>query len=90
MDKLINKGASTSSASKKVNSHPENSNTINASEEAEFLSYIFDDNDESAFYEITSKDGVKISAKCKTCKKIIHGSSKSSGNFLSHLSVNIK
>lgn len=66
----------------------ENKNTSTVSsgcEELSKTSYLFD----GELYTIVSVDGIKISAKCTACSKVINGHASSTGNFLSHIKVHI-
>lgn len=61
----------------------ENTSTESANEELFKMSYLFD----GELYKIVSIDGIKISAKCTACSKVINGHASSTGNFLSHIKV---
>lgn len=66
----------------------ENKNTSAESagyEDLSKISYLFD----GELYTIVSVDGIKISAKCTTCSKVINGHASSTGNFLCHIKVPI-
>lgn len=62
-----------------------NENTESADEKLSKISYLFD----GELYKIVSLDGIKVSAKCTTCSKVINGHTTSTGNFLSHIKVPI-
>jgi len=62
----------------------ENTNTESADEQLLCkMSYLFD----GELYKIVTLDGIKVSAKCTTCSKVINGHTTSTGNFLSHIKV---
>ncbi|XP_025190821.1 protein stand still-like [Melanaphis sacchari] len=62
----------------------ENTNTESADEQLLCkMSYLFD----GELYKIVTLDGIKVSAKCTTCSKVINGHTTSTGNFLSHIKL---
>jgi len=63
----------------------ETTNTESADAELSKMSYLFD----GELYNNVSLDGIKVSAKCTTCFKVINGHTTSTGNFLSHIKVPI-
>lgn len=53
------------------------------SEEPLIKSYLLD----GQFFTVVKEDGLKLTAQCKNCPKIIQGQTFSTKNFLSHLKV---
>ena len=66
-----------------------NQNIMETSEEEKLSpqnlqkSYLFN----GQFFTIIQCDGLKLTAQCKNCSKVIQGQKMSTGNFLSHLKV---
>lgn len=46
--------------------------------------YLFD-----KFYKLQNVENLKVTAVCQNCSKVVSGSTKSSGNFLSHIKVRL-
>lgn len=46
--------------------------------------YLFDE-----FYKLQNVENLKVKAVCQNCSKVVIGSTKSSGNFLSHIKVSL-
>lgn len=86
MDKFLNKKSSSNEHTTKLHQTGSKSNCEenNPSPTSSPASYLFDG---SKFFQIVKNENNHLSAKCLKCLKIINGSSSSTGNFLSHISV---
>jgi hypothetical protein len=49
-----------------------------------YYKYLFDE-----FYKLQNVENLKVTAVCQNCPKVVSGSTKSSGNFLSHIKVSL-